>query len=472
MTTADAPAIAEPAPESAVLGPEVAPDPVEESAPPTPTRARARFATLSASHAVIDIFPILFSTLLWPLRERLALSDAQVTWIIIATPIFSGLLQPFFAWLSDKHDTRLCGPLGLAIGATCIGSIGLAQTFWQLVALQIVGVIATGFYHPIATAQAGQSGSRLFANGRAQAIGLFIGAGMVGHAIGAWLGPLINQRFGMEHLLWLVPPSLVLAAVLHGVTRRMAHRRHDHAEVHAALSRAESARRWRAVAVLGAQNALRFIVQVGLLVVMFNVWAKSKLVQDVAAGALALNEKELAAASAVESGKLATALAIGMAAGVLALGRLVRRGSERGPLLWYSFVGAAAVGCFGLAGDALHDAGGFSIVAMLPLYALSAVATLGCFSTFPVATSLAQRLQPGHASLVTSIMMGLGWGLSALSAPLAVAFFGGVSIAEAPELEPWRINVAFFGFASLLVVAGLLTLLIPKDLVARAAEDH
>ncbi len=48
--------------------------------------------------------------------------------------------------------------MGLAIGALCIGSIGLAQNFWQLIALQIVGVIGAGMYHPISTALAGREG--------------------------------------------------------------------------------------------------------------------------------------------------------------------------------------------------------------------------------------------------------------------------------------------------------------------------
>ncbi|MCH7832211.1 MAG: hypothetical protein IIC55_05005 [Proteobacteria bacterium] len=72
------------------------------------------------------------------------LSAGQVTFVLMATPLFSGLTQPVLARLTDKHDTRLCGPLGLAIGALCIGSIGLAQNFWQLIALQIVGVLAGG----------------------------------------------------------------------------------------------------------------------------------------------------------------------------------------------------------------------------------------------------------------------------------------------------------------------------------------
>lgn len=461
-----------PAPASAAAHPHPAhadalDDPTPAGAAP-PARAALPFSALVATHGYIDIFPILFAVLLLPLREKLGLTSFQVTFVVMATPIFSGFLQPIFARLTDKHDTRVFGPLGLAIGATCIGSIGFVTEFWQLVVLQITGVIATGFYHPIATALAGQTGGRVFRNGRAQAIGVFIFAGMIGHAVGAKLGPLINSQLGMAHLAWLIPPALLLALLLHLFTNHLPHRHASHRETGAGLSRAESRRRWRTVAVLAAQNALRFVVQVGLLTVLFNVWAESRVL--LSSGG-ALSGEEVAEQAAVHVGSLATAMTLGMAVGVVFLGRVVPKGRERGPLMWLSFLGAVCIALFGVLANSLHDRFGWSPAAMLPLYALVAVGALGYFSTFPVAASLAQRLIPHHTGLVTSLMMGVGWGVSASSALLAIAFFGGVAIDRAPTLEPERIALAFVGFAALLVLAGLLTLFIPKDLTA-AAADH
>ena len=134
---------------------------------------RATYAALLASHAFIDIFPIFFTSLMIVFEERFALTGGQKVAIYMTTPIFSGSLQPFFAWLTDRFDTRLCGPIGLALGALCCGSIGFAQNFWQLIALQMVGVIGTGMYHPIMTAVAGRLGGQIV-RGRALAIGVFI----------------------------------------------------------------------------------------------------------------------------------------------------------------------------------------------------------------------------------------------------------------------------------------------------------
>ncbi len=430
-----------------------------------------RYAFLGFTHLWIDIFPILFSALLWPLRERLDLTSWQVTAIIMATPIFSGGLQPIFAWLTDRLDTRLCGPLGLAIGGVCCGSIGLAQSFWQLIALQIVGVIATGMYHPIATAVAGQSGGRLFRNGRAQAIGIFIACGMVGHALGAEVGPIINSLDGgrgMPYLAWLIPPTLLLAIVMHLLLRSAPHRHDNHREIHGALRPEERRRRWRVIALLASQNALRFITNVGVLVVMINVWAKSKKVGEMPGA----TDLELSAASATLVGHLSVALTVGMGVGVVLTGRLVRQGREKGPLIWLSVLGAAALFAVGPLGDFMWSVGGGAWWSLIPTYLCLAATAMGFFATFPIATSLAQRLLPGHTGLVTSLMMGAGWAISASSALLAPVFFGLVAVDAAPWLEPWRINMGFVGFGVLLLLAGGLAALIPRDLVDAAAEHH
>ncbi len=121
--------------------------------PPTIVRqARFDFWVITSSHALVDVFPMFITSLMIVLQARLALTGWQETVVWVATPVFSGLFQPLFAWLGDRYDTRLAGPAGLAVAAVCIGSIGFAQNFWQLLALQIVGVIGVGMYHPAAAA--------------------------------------------------------------------------------------------------------------------------------------------------------------------------------------------------------------------------------------------------------------------------------------------------------------------------------
>jgi MFS family permease len=358
----------------------------------------------------------------------------------------------------------------MIVGAMCIASIGLAQNFWQLAVLQAVGVMATGMYHPIGTALAGQIGTRFLRNGRGQAIGLFIAAGMLGQAVGPILASRINQfnaGQGMPWLVILIPPTILAAAILHAFTRRVAHRHGNHHDLRAAFSHDESRRRWGVITLLTAQNSLRFTTNVGLFA-MFNVWAKSKILS----GSFA-SEAERASAASALTGALASGLTIGMGIAVILGGRLVKRGDEKMPLFWLSILGAIGTISMGYVGDwSVARAGGTTWLALLPVHICGAIAAMGFFATFPIATSLAQRLQPGHTGMVTSLMMGVGWGISAAAAPLAQLFFGGIAMDHAPTLPSWRINIGFLGFGALLLVAGALTLLIPRDLIHKATEHH
>lgn len=423
------------------------------------SRARTRFTVLSLSHSFIDVFPVFFLVLMLPLESRLNLTAWQVNVVYMATPIFSGTFQPLFAWLSDRYNTRIFSPLGVLIGAVCVASIGFANTFEQLLALQIVGVIATGFYHPVSTALAGQSGSRAFQGGRAFAVGLFIAAGMLGQTISARLTPEIAAAWGIESLAWLIVPGVLGAIVLHQVVRHIPHKNHEHHADRPVFTQRENRTRWFAVGSLTVQNALRFTANVGVFA-LFNVFAGSLIADPAEASKL--------------SGTLVAFTTLGMGISVIAVGRLARKGHERLWLTTLSATGAVFVGATGYVGYAVLptslDAAP-SLAAIALIVPIVMLGPLGFFSTFPITASLGQRLQPAHTSLVTSLLMGLGWAVSALHAPLAGIFLG-ASIKEATSLPPAEISIAFVGFAVLLVLSAVLALSMPAHAIQSVADDH
>ncbi len=438
--------------------------------------ARRAFAWLIASHAIIDMFPMYITSLMLVWTRNLELTEAQTSFIYMATPIFSGACQPFFAWLGDRYDSRLTGPAGMTLGALCIGSLGFAQTFWQFIALQILGVIGTGMYHPVSTALAGQTGSRALRpgkpGGRALAIGIFISAGMLGHTVGPIVATRLNHAFGTPiPIAWTIIPALLVAFALLITTRRIPHRHDNHADLHASIDPVEARRRWLAVINLAAQNALRFISNVAMFI-LFNTWAGMHFRLLAAKEGSGVSQAEVADLGAEVSANLAACMTIGMGVSVVLTGRLIAPGRERLPLVALSMIGAVFMGAIGFVGDAFAPFGLTNHLTMLPVYLCAALAPVGFFSTFPIATSLAQRLMPARTGLVTSMMMGMGWMFSALSTPLSILFFGGVALNKAQHLPAWRIDIAFLGFATLLVAAGLLALALPRDLLAKAADEH
>ena len=427
------------------------------------SRARYRYSMLALSHAFIDVFPIFFVVLMLPLREKLGLSEGQVKAVYMTTPIFSGLFQPLFAWISDRFNTRAFCPLGILIGSVCIGSIGFAQSFEQLIALQIVGVLATGFYHPISTALAGQTGARGFRHGRAFAVGMFIAAGMVGQTASSLVTPQMTAELGLGALVWLVPPGVLLAIAMHLIVRKIPHRAdHDSIRVFS-VEPGERRKRWGVVASLTVQNALRFTVNVGMFT-LFNVWAESKIRDADKASML--------------SGELIACSTLGMGIGVILAGRLVKRGRERKALVWMSVAGAIAIGALGFVGDAVWNASvgdgdpaTRTVLGLLPLYLLAIVAPLGYFATFPITASLGQRLLPGHTSIATSLLMGVGWAISSLQVFYATWMLG-ARLEDASLLPERDIAMAFVGFAALIVVAGVLAACMRPSVIRSVAEDH
>ncbi len=417
--------------------------------------ARRRFWGLNLSHAVIDIFPIFTTTMMLVLEDRLHLTAKQIGVVYMITPIFSGGLQPFFAWLTDRYDTRVCAPLGLLLGAACLSSMGLAQNFWQLCALIIVGVIGTGMYHPIGAALAGQIGGRAHL-GRGWALALFFAAGMVGQALGPIISSRINAAYGLTHLLWLVPPSAVVAVGLFFLLRRVPHRHDNHREMTGLIAREERSARWVAVWLLGLQNCLRFIVNIGALV-MFNVWAASKIPTS-------------PALAAKLSGNLAAAMTVGMGVFGLLVGRYVRQGDEKKCLIVVSLVGAVFMGALSAVGDWGVSTAGGAWWGYWPAYLMACLCAIGFGSTIPLSISLAQRLLPGNTGLASSLMMGAGWAVSAL-APVIAPVFLGASIKEAPGLPAWRIDVAFACFGALLLGSAALTSMMSGKTL-RGVADH
>ncbi|MBL0926903.1 MAG: MFS transporter [Phycisphaerales bacterium] len=425
-----------------------------------PSRPRFRYWALNASHTVIDVFPIYFTSLLLVLKNNLGLSAAQVSIVVAITPVFSGLCQPVFAWLTDRFNTRVCGPFGLAIGAVCISSIGFAQNFWQLIALQIVGVVGTGMYHPVGAALAGQLGGRVFRRGRGMAISVFIAAGMLGQAAGPLIASRMNEAFGLKSLAWLMIPGLLTAVALHRVIARTPHRHHNHHELHT-FDPADLRHRWNTVLVMSVQNSLRFVANIGMFY-MFNVWAAAKIPGD-------------AARAAVLNSNLASAMTVGMGISAVVAGMKIRPGGEKAPFVWISFTAAVFIAMFPLVADwgwnaAGGERGGWW--AMLPAYVVAACTAMGVFATVPSSLALGQRLLPGRTGMVSSLLMGVGWGVSALAPWIGSWVLGTGDPRQASLLPPGRISMAFFGFAVILSGAGVLAMLMPGRLLRETASHH
>lgn len=409
---------------------------------------RKQFWTVCGSHVVVDIYPIFFAALQIALADHLKLTGWQIGVIYASNQILSGLPQALAAWLSDRYDTRIAGPLGLTLSCVCSCLIGLAPNFWVLWLLLSIAMIGNGIYHPIAGAQAGQLGGRVLKTGRSLAVSLFFAAGMVGSVIGPIASTRLNAAFGLPSLLALVPMGLITAYILHRVTSHVTHRAAPSNGSSAAaveIPPEEIRERWTAVGLLYAGNALRFIVNTAMYV-LFNIWAERQIPGD-------------AAAATNLSGNIIVAMTVGMGVGAILAGRLVRPGTERGAILALSIAGALFTALTGYAGGRW----GGGALGLWPMYVCAALTSLGFSSILPITIGLAQRLLPHRTGLASSLMMGGSWAIAAV-APLLVGLFLGPPVKPA-DLPDGRLELAFVGFGLMLLAAGALAVVMPKRII-------
>jgi FSR family fosmidomycin resistance protein-like MFS transporter len=420
------------------------------------TATRPRIWTAIVVHGVVDFFSYLLIPLMPLLITRLSLTPGQSAAILAAGSLASGLIQPLVAWLSDRHNTRWLGTLGLVLAAAAYGLTGYAGSFTQLLLLQIVGAAGVGAFHPVAAAAVGQLSSAK----RSLGVAMFFLGGMIGGIAGNTAAPLYVRLVGLRELVYLIPIGLLAAAFLawaiHGVP-------HSHAaahDEHAALDPHERRWRWTAVWLLYLGNVLRFGVNAALVYLIIE-WTRgfvafSAGVDPASASPQVLTDLSMKATSL--NGPMQAAMQIGMGAAGISAGWLVRPSREKRALILVPVWGAIAIAAIAAADDFLAPLPAFRGLIVPLVFALTVMAGIGFGGVIPVTISLSQRLLPHRTGLASGLMMGGAWGVGAAGPPLAEWL-----------IHRWGLDAAFVITGSMLLIAGLASAAIPGWLIRKAA---
>jgi len=444
------------------------------------SRTRLRMWTTIASHTVVDFFSFLVVPLLSVLEGEVRMSHLQGALLLAVGQVASGVIQPVVALASDRFDTRWLGTLGFLVAAVAIGLVGYAETFSQLLVLQILGAAGIGAFHPVAAAAVGHlAGPR-----RSLGIAWFYLAGMLGGVLGNVSAGHYVERFarsggstdaGLKALLYLTPVGIAFVIALGLAIHGMPHRTHDAHTVHRALPEAERRKRWTGVWLLYAGNVLRFGVDVCLIQLIIRwteLMALDRSTGGVFTDAVRIDASQL-------NGPLQAAKQVGMGLGGVALGWWFHVRHERALLVVMPLVGAAMVAALPYTGSAMGLGGvalgwwfhvrherallvvmplvGAAMVAALPYtggamaLVVCALAGLGYGAVVPMTISMAQRLIPHRTSLASGLMMGGAWAVASVGSPISQRLS-----------ERFGLETAFLAVAVSLLFASLIGLLIPK----------
>jgi FSR family fosmidomycin resistance protein-like MFS transporter len=332
---------------------------------------------LSATHGVNDVFMNIYAPLLpmFILRMDLSLTAAGV--IAAAIQIAGSFAQLVFGPLADRWRPRMLAVIGplLAVGVTSLA--GLATTPLMLGTILVIGCLGSAAFHPTAAAMVNRIGGAR----RGTAMSLHVTGGAMGNAIAPMLFAPYVAAFGLSRTPWLALPALVL---LYGIMRGVPDVR---------LSRRGAPVGFGALrpyamplALLWSAVVVRTMVAIGYSTFLPVLMTRR---------GMSISEAGFAVGAYLVSGSI----------GGLAGGPFADRFGPRRVIAWTLAASVplllAALVVPGVPGLLLLAAGGFF---------------LG--STLPVNIAYAHAIAPVATGAVSSLMLGVAWGVGGLAVPL------------------------------------------------------
>jgi FSR family fosmidomycin resistance protein-like MFS transporter len=344
------------------------------------TNLKVLFA-LTLVHFTGDFYSA-FTTPLFPaFMEKLDLTLAQVGFIAGLNRFLSFIVQPIAGYLSDRYQGRAIILGGLLMAVVFIPLSGIADSYWMLILFISLGSVGSSLFHPSVAGMI-----PLYAGPRKGfSMSVFNTGGTLAFAAGPFFITAVVAAWGLAVMpatmviglmvmiyLWVVVPS-------------------PQSEGMASLGLVGTLKRqfgavWKSIFLIWVVMVLRAVVGQSFMTFM-PVLLVSRGYSLVSGGAM------------ITLFTLAGTLS-GLMAGYLA----DRKGSR--PIFLVSHL---------LMTPALL------VMLWLPgawIYAGVAVAGFFVLATMPLGVTLAQELAPGGRSMVSSLMMGLAYGLGGAMAPV------------------------------------------------------
>jgi FSR family fosmidomycin resistance protein-like MFS transporter len=315
-----------------------------------------------------------------------------------------------FGPLADRWRPRVLAVLGplVAVGVTSLA--GLATTPLMLGTILVVGCFGSAAFHPTAAAIVNRIGGAR----RGTAMSLHVTGGAIGNAIAPMLFAPYVAVFGLTRTPWLALPALLVLCL---ILRRVPEVKLSHGH-----------------GPTGFRALEPYAAPLGLL------WAAVVLRTMVATGystylPVLMTQRGM---SMTEAGFAVGAYLVAGSVGGLIGGPFADRFGPRRVIAWTLALSVplllSALVVPGPAGLALLTAGGFF---------------LG--STLPVNVAYAHAIAPVATGTVSSLMLGVAWGVGGLAVPLV----GKVG-------DTLGITTALLGLGVLPAVAAALTLRLPE----------
>ena len=329
-----------------------------------------------------------------PILERLAdkYQTPDIAMGLVAALLFSSasFSQLLFGYIYDRFRAYWLIPLAILVGGTCLGCIGLVDSFALLLVLSLLTGLAIGVFHPGGTALAGS----LAVKWQYLGIAVFLCAGALGGAASPLLISRLVDAQGLEATAWIfVPtiPAFLIALILFRRYRRIL------------VSKNTSARQgtFSAAGLFSRSMVLLFCI----------VTSRTFALMVIITGMSFLMSEKIDSRAILSTGNILFWFSLAIGFGGLLSGTFIRPESEKPGILISLMIGGPLLIAF----------------PMLPkFWLLLAIVTGGLAfgSTIPLIPAIGQRLLPNSSATASSILMGLAWGTAHIAAPLTITWLG------------------------------------------------
>ena len=156
-------------------------------------------------HCTGDFYSSFFAPLLPAFVDKLGLTLAQVGLLTGLVRLLAFMIQPLVGYLSDRYESRWFIFTGLFLAFFCIPFSGVAPNFWVLLLVLCLGSLGSSMFHPATTGMV-----PLYSGNRTGfCLSIYNTGGTFAFALGPVFITWYVTRFGLTAMPWTAVLGLV-----------------------------------------------------------------------------------------------------------------------------------------------------------------------------------------------------------------------------------------------------------------------
>lgn len=180
---------------------------------------RKAISTLSLGHFTVDLYASCLVPLYPFMVQKLGINLAIISLIISLGHLTSSMMQPLFGFLADKTKHRFFMFWGLVFGSIFIPMAVMSNSVWIFALFLILGIGGNALFHPQVTTLI--STFTHCDKNLSKYMGIFLGSGTIGYAIGPVCSTFLVEHFGVKSMSYLTAVGLSVAILMYFVVPKI-----------------------------------------------------------------------------------------------------------------------------------------------------------------------------------------------------------------------------------------------------------